>query len=276
MTPGSLRVWIQRNLSPRSLTDALGALAMQSHGLRWRRQALGALNLMSPQEIRTGLRERLTVRKAVAIVVILFCFGYVYRTFMSPSRPSLAPGVFYYDLGTGQLFTGRLVDLPPIPAPSGLHLPDGSDAGVRAHVYACGSCANVSDHFVAYIETTTPPVRDLLASIKELDAKVRNTSAEATPNVPASAPAETPAAAAANDDDSAEAPVAPQPTAAQALAHDIEELNRLREQAEQGHLVALPGTDPRWVPMFSDEGNDLVRSQIESKCGEKTPMECRP
>jgi hypothetical protein len=67
---------------------------------------------------------------------------------------------WYYDLNTGQLFTGEKGLTPPIEAPSG-PLANGKPSGVRAYVVSYVSEPNESERFVALLETTAPP--DVLA-----------------------------------------------------------------------------------------------------------------
>jgi hypothetical protein len=62
---------------------------------------------------------------------------------------------WYYDLNTGKLFVDKSSLVPPIEAPSG-PLPDGSPAGVRAHVFTFAAEPNESDRFIGFLETTDP------------------------------------------------------------------------------------------------------------------------
>ena len=62
---------------------------------------------------------------------------------------------WYYDLNTGKLFVAKKDLLPPIEAPSG-PLPDGSPAGVKAHVFTFTADPNESERFIGFLETSDP------------------------------------------------------------------------------------------------------------------------
>ena len=62
---------------------------------------------------------------------------------------------WYYDLNTGELFAARKGLVPPIEAPSG-PLPEGSPAGVKAHVFTYVPEPNESELFVGFLETCDP------------------------------------------------------------------------------------------------------------------------
>ncbi|MCX5660833.1 MAG: hypothetical protein NTW19_14090 [Planctomycetota bacterium] len=64
--------------------------------------------------------------------------------------------VWYYDLGTNQLFSAAPDSIPPIQAPPDPKKPDVKSEGVRALVFSCGSCRDASKRFVAYVEKYTP------------------------------------------------------------------------------------------------------------------------
>lgn len=70
--------------------------------------------------------------------------------------------VWYFDLGDNQLFPGDPEALPPIAAPSGGQQESGTPAGVRAHVYACGSCADVGVDDIAFLEQYDPDALDAI------------------------------------------------------------------------------------------------------------------
>ncbi len=63
--------------------------------------------------------------------------------------------VWFYDLGTDQLFSADADAVPPIQAPSGIEV-DGRPGGVRAKVFACGGCADPADRFIGWLEQFTP------------------------------------------------------------------------------------------------------------------------
>jgi hypothetical protein len=61
---------------------------------------------------------------------------------------------WFYDQNTEQLFTASSKKPGPIKAPSG-PLPDGSPAGLRAHVYSYIPEPNESDLFIGFLEMPT-------------------------------------------------------------------------------------------------------------------------
>lgn len=75
--------------------------------------------------------------------------------------------LWYYDLNTDKRFAVKADDdfamVPPLEAPSGPlaekigPMPKGSPAGVRAWVFACGTCKD--KQFVGYLETIEPNKR---------------------------------------------------------------------------------------------------------------------
>lgn len=64
---------------------------------------------------------------------------------------------YFYDLGTGKLFSGPLNEIGPIEPPSKSSLPSGQPAGVRAMVYSCGSCDG--ERFIGYLYLWPPEER---------------------------------------------------------------------------------------------------------------------
>jgi len=63
--------------------------------------------------------------------------------------------VFYYDLGTGQLFADSPGQVPPIDAPSG------PGVGVRAYVFSCNDCSDEQQRFIAWYERQIPASKRL-------------------------------------------------------------------------------------------------------------------
>jgi hypothetical protein len=70
---------------------------------------------------------------------------------------SLDKPAYFYDLSTGELFVDEMTAVPPIDAPS-------SGRGVAAHVFACGDCADQTQHFIAYLSTQTDENKARIAS----------------------------------------------------------------------------------------------------------------
>lgn len=94
---------------------------------------------------RKAINNNSPVVMVVAVVVLAAAIGFIW---FSMQKPTYEPQpVYFYDLGSGELFEGMSNDVPPIASASG------ADQGVRAHVYSCGSCADPSQRFIAYLET---------------------------------------------------------------------------------------------------------------------------
>lgn len=70
----------------------------------------------------------------------------------------LVERVYFYDLGTGQLFAASSSAIAPIEAPSG------KLAGVRAFVFACESCDDTGDRTVAYLQVYSSAAKRRLES----------------------------------------------------------------------------------------------------------------
>ena len=75
---------------------------------------------------------------------------------------------WFYDLNTGELFSGSSKQTGPIEAPSG-PLPNGEPAGLRAHVYSFLSDPNAAELFVGFLEKPDPN-----ADAKKLSSDRRN------------------------------------------------------------------------------------------------------
>jgi len=74
--------------------------------------------------------------------------------------PKRTGQAWYYDLNTGQLFTG-VEDVAPVDAPSG-PLPTGGQAGVKAYVFSYGDCNDENQRFVAWFERATVNTKKVL------------------------------------------------------------------------------------------------------------------
>ena len=70
--------------------------------------------------------------------------------------PTLA---YFYDVGSGELFSGPGDEPGPIAAPSGATLENGSPGGVKALVYTCGACTP-EEQFTSYLEILDPIERE--------------------------------------------------------------------------------------------------------------------
>jgi hypothetical protein len=114
-----------------------------------------------------ALREKINNHTAlVAVVAVVATAGAIaFLVFRGRSGTTPNPEIYFYDLTAKQpnpldrLFTARMSEIPPISPPSGGTLPDGSPAGVRAMVFACGSCDDASARYIGYLITTPAKAR---------------------------------------------------------------------------------------------------------------------
>src|SRR5262245_56366786 len=101
------------------------------------------------------MRSWLQEHTGVVSAVLLCLAGVSVILFFRAQRAPVArqQETWFYDLGDGKLYTVSGSPIPPAAAPSKKTAPDGSPGGVRAHVFACGNCADASARFVGYLET---------------------------------------------------------------------------------------------------------------------------
>ncbi|MEM6332802.1 MAG: hypothetical protein AAF823_05620 [Planctomycetota bacterium] len=96
--------------------------------------------------VRSFLNNNPAVMTIGAIVVLLVCLAVIYNNLGGGgARAARDIDFYYYDEGTGEVFTASGREIPPIDAPSGPR------AGARAVIYGCGSC-DPSTWTIAYIE----------------------------------------------------------------------------------------------------------------------------
>jgi hypothetical protein len=69
--------------------------------------------------------------------------------------------LWFYDLGTEKLFAGPADALAPIAAPSG-----GADAGMRAHVFSCGSCGDPLQTRIGFLEKQSDAAKQAWQTLK--------------------------------------------------------------------------------------------------------------
>ena len=90
----------------------------------------------------------------VAGVVSVLALGFVVARLIYPPSPTelreYQPQAYFFDQNTGELFTATADLLGPIETASGPFR--GMPAGVRANVYACGSCDDESRRFIGWLE----------------------------------------------------------------------------------------------------------------------------
>ncbi|MEX2671637.1 MAG: hypothetical protein WD294_05950 [Phycisphaeraceae bacterium] len=118
--------------------------------------------------VREWLNNNSAVVTIVAVLVLCFALAFI---IWNNSPASYGPiDIYYVDLNTGELFTAKNTDYPPIAAPSDN---EGEQNGVRIHMYACGDCPSgltgrsldtlESDGVhVAYLERYTPEAQQAL------------------------------------------------------------------------------------------------------------------
>lgn len=116
---------------------------------------------------KMSLRESLQKNPVAALIVVVVLVGIAVLIVMrGNSAPSGGNTVYFYDLGSGQLFHAAADAVPPIDSPSGANL------GVGAAVFACGDCAAEGDRFIAYLQTLEPSeiegeMRSLIAPVPD-------------------------------------------------------------------------------------------------------------
>jgi len=117
------------------------------------------------EEIR-ALIDRYKAPITLVSVVLIFIALLVVMFSSSGSVKSSDPrDDYFFDLTSTAsdpreaLFRAPGTSLPPIPVPSGAKMPDGTEAGVLARIYACGECSK-SSIFIAHVETFTPEARE--------------------------------------------------------------------------------------------------------------------
>ncbi len=93
----------------------------------------------------------------ITVVTVLVLLVVVISLLSGPEAPEVKEfkKAWYYDLNTGKLFVAKSDLIPPIEAPSG-PLPDGSLAGVKAHVFTFATEPNESERFIGFLETSDP------------------------------------------------------------------------------------------------------------------------
>ena len=110
-------------------------------------------------QVREKLKEHQGIATAimgVAIFAALCFFGLqVWKILNPPPPPQDIVMGYFYDQNTKELYTMPADTAVPMERPSGPI--NGEPAGVRAHVFACGKCADEANRFIGYIEKPLPP-----------------------------------------------------------------------------------------------------------------------
>ena len=89
--------------------------------------------------VREWMNQNSALTTIGALVIVILALGYAISHLTQCHGPTvrMPKAAYYYDIGTGKIFTDEWDKLAPIEAPSGL-----PDAGVLAHVYACDGCSS--------------------------------------------------------------------------------------------------------------------------------------
>lgn len=104
------------------------------------------------------MQEFLQNNRTAVIVVCLLAAALGMWLAVRPTdnrRGKMPKGVYFYDLGSGDLFTQPLNTMPPVDAPSG------PGQGVLAYVFTCGSCSQ-AERQVLYLETLTDQAKQAM------------------------------------------------------------------------------------------------------------------
>jgi hypothetical protein len=96
--------------------------------------------------LRQAMQQNQIAAAAVAVIVIVISVVWIARGNRSASPRT--DQMYFYDVGSGELFPAARAAQPPIDAPSG------AGQGVQAFVYGCGSCEPDQLH-IAYVMTYT-------------------------------------------------------------------------------------------------------------------------
>lgn len=109
---------------------------------------------------RNWMNKNSAIASMAAIILLVVALGAVASNIFGGRGVPGPVDVYYYDLKTGELFTAKSSQFPPIHAP-------GSDGtghpmGVRAYVYSCTDCSDESTRFVGYLEMYTPEAKKIL------------------------------------------------------------------------------------------------------------------
>jgi hypothetical protein len=106
----------------------------------------------------------------VTVLLIVVAGAMAYRTFAGGRNYATGREVWFYDLQSGELFGGAPNAHPPIAAPSDRDATDGARHGVRAFVYACGSCDVAENRSIVYVERYTAALSTALGKLTVSDA----------------------------------------------------------------------------------------------------------
>jgi hypothetical protein len=123
-------------------------------------------------KLRDWINNNTPLVTVIALVIVVGAIGYIFYSQRTPTFRQ--PNQYFYDLGSAapdhidRLFPAK-AQIPPIDAPSGKVMDDGSPAGVGASVFACGGCDDKSQRFIAYLETYTPEAKQAMLNPGPID-----------------------------------------------------------------------------------------------------------
>jgi hypothetical protein len=116
--------------------------------------------------IRDGIEQNRVVVVLICLAIGAAAVGLLfYWSTSTAPKPTPGPRAYFYDQNTGRLFTAP-DHLGPIPTESGLYR--GEPAGVRAHVFACGTCAEERNRFVGWLSRPASTDADDDASVNRV------------------------------------------------------------------------------------------------------------
>lgn len=93
-------------------------------------------------------------QKLATLIAVLAALGLVAVILHWPRQSAPLPSVYFYDLGTNQVYIEPAGTTPPVKAPSG-------KMGVIAVMFSCGSCQDSNERFIGYLEMETPSYKQL-------------------------------------------------------------------------------------------------------------------
>ncbi|MCX5659769.1 MAG: hypothetical protein NTW19_08620 [Planctomycetota bacterium] len=152
--------WINR------LADQVFLLRQRWSGRRpreWAFKLPAALRLPTRAELLSPAGRRSMLMLGVFFALIAATVFVYLFTRPAPMITTDTPRpVWFYDLADGKLFVKSSTLVPPIAAPSGKVMPDGSPMGVRAYIFSCGSCTDPQARYIGMLERYSPDVQMIL------------------------------------------------------------------------------------------------------------------
>lgn len=109
---------------------------------------------------------KFTWQHFIIIVVALVLVGTIGWFVMEDSGGDGPKKLWFYDINTGELFSGDVAELPPITAPSGdlKNAPAGTPAGVLASVIRL---EGETDKKIAFLQAYTPQAKEMIEKSRQ-------------------------------------------------------------------------------------------------------------